>query len=117
MLTRWPDIFRLVKQASRAFKLNVDRIEPMTNMQVRYFADCDELDSKTHACAIRLRVHVIGKPKVGLKWATVVHYLAHELAHCKMFELYGPGHKHSRHFYQVMREVLDYWRSQGWEGF
>jgi len=114
-ITAWAEIYRMAAQAERRFDLAVESIEPLTHMKARFFGDCTP-PTETHNCIIRLRVHQINRPTKALSWAKLVNVLAHELAHVWCFKVYGE-HRHGRYFYGFKREILDYWRLQGWRGF
>ena len=92
----WKELDELAHKAATKFGIRKTfELRPVTHPRARHFGQCSRNG------VIWLRVHRLGNPKRSLARSTILHTLAHELAHMVKW-VHGTKHK------ELTREILDY---------
>lgn len=114
----WKDIHEVADAVCKHFGLSYGRILPETRMQAHHYGECRPCDKCCNADHInevncnekdlRIRIHQLNKPRVPLATKTILHTLAHELAHLREWN-HGPKHD------QFERDIIDYMMELGYE--
>jgi hypothetical protein len=114
----WREIHEIADKVCEHFGLSYGRILPETRMRARHYGECwpcqkcinDERVDETNCNEkiIYIRVHQVNRPRRPLAASTILHTLAHELAHLRVWR-HGPA------FDQMERDILDYMLELGYE--
>ena len=115
----WKEIHDIANAVCEEFELTYGKIVPETRMRVRHFGECRSCDrcytneSIDHTrCGekiLAIRIHQLNKPYEPLSRATILHTLAHELAHLSP-GLFGHGKEHR----ELMKEILAFIKEEGY---
>lgn len=100
-ITLWRDLERLAGATRKKFRLKQYELQPLTLMRrgaFGYYSDNG---------VILLRVHQLNRPRRPLARSTILHTLAHELAHLRTW-------RHGRDHATFAREIWDWWKEEGW---
>ena len=93
-ITLWKELDELAHKAATKFGIRKTfELRPVTHPRARHFGQC------SRGGVIMLRVHRLGNPRRPLARSTILHTLAHELAHMLKWE-HGPKHQ------ERTREIL-----------
>jgi len=114
----WKEIHEIADKVCKHFGLSYGKILPETRSRVRYYGECspcqkcintehiDEINCNEKI--LYLRVHQLNNPRRALAAKTILHTLAHELAHLSVWN-HGPDHR------QMERDILDCMFELGYE--
>lgn len=99
-VTLWRELHAMADAAAHEFSFRYERIEPTQSMRKQKFGECfaDKV--------IAIRVHTLGRPTHALTRQTIVHTLAHELAHLKEWD-HGKKHR------ELTKRILKFWKKEG----
>lgn len=111
----WRDIIEVSNKVCRKFDLTYGKIEPCTSRRYHDFGEaaaCDRCYNSEHIniahCKekiIKIRIHQLNRPNAPLKTSTILHTLAHELAHLRQWE-HGKAHRaFTKEIIQFMQEL------------
>lgn len=114
----WKEIHEIADAVCKHFGLTYGKILPERNMRAQHYGECRPCNKCCNASHINeincrekvlsIRIHQLNRPKVPLATRTILHTLAHELAHLREWN-HGPKHR------QFEREILDYMLELGYE--
>lgn len=102
-ITLWRDILDISEKVAKKFNLTYGKIQALTEPRAHYYGNCSACPRCVKAnhidpenCRekiIKIRLHVLKNKKKALSQRTILRTLAHELAHCKIWN-HGPEHDH-----------------------
>jgi len=114
----WRDIIEISQKVCRKYNLQYGQILPCTSKRYRDYGEASPCDRcynskkiKEENCnekVIKIRIHQLNRPNRPLHTSTILHTLAHELAHLNHWE-HGKKHR------EFMKEVIDYIDSLGYD--
>jgi hypothetical protein len=112
----WRDIHEIADRVCKEFGLKYGKILPETRKQARHYGECRACDKCSNAehidernCSdkiLYIRTHRLNSRK-PLTTSTILHTLAHELAHLDVWE-HGKTHR------ALVEEITDYIRGLGY---
>ncbi len=115
----WKEIHDIANTVCVAFGLSYGKIVPETRMRVRHFGECMSCDrcynnegvDYTHCGEkiLAIRIHQLNKPNKPLSRATIIHTLAHELAHLPP-GLFGHGKEHK----ELTQDIITFIKDEGY---
>mgnify|MGYP005852299179 CR=1 FL=1 len=114
----WKDIHQIAEAVCKRFDLTYSKIVPEINMRAKHYGQCrpckkccdsefiNEVNCKEKV--IYLRLHQLNDARKPLSTRTILHTLAHELAHLREWN-HGAKHR------QFETDILDYMLDLGYE--
>ncbi len=115
----WKEIHDIANSVCTEFGLTYGKIVPETRMRVRHFGECRACDRCYHnegidptRCGekiLAIRIHQISNPNRTLSRSTILHTLAHELAHLAP-GLFGHGKEHK----YLMKDIVAFIKDKGY---
>lgn len=117
----WKEIHDIADAVCTEFELTYGKIVPETRMRVKHFGECRPCDrcwanegvdhTNCGEKILSIRIHQLNKPNTPLSRFTIIHTLAHELAHLPPGTiLYGHGKEHT----QLTDDILIFIRDEGY---
>ncbi len=114
----WKEIHEIADKVCKHFGFSYGKIVPETRKLTKHYGECRACPACQNADHIEdahckdkilyIRVHQLNNPKRPLATRTILHTLAHELAHLRVW-YHGPEHR------QLQQDVLHYMVELGYE--
>jgi len=113
----WKDIHEIAQAVCRYYNLSYGRIVPETRKQARHYGECrpcEKCFNSEHIDEVNcnekilyIRIHHLNDPRKALATSTILHTLAHELAHLKCW-------KHGSEHRAFEREIVEFIKDLGY---
>ncbi len=115
----WKEIHDIANAVCTEFGLTYGKIVPETRMRTRHFGECTACDRCSanrgvdeENCSekiLAIRIHQLKRPNLPLSRFTIIHTLAHELAHL------APGlFRHGREHKELMKDIVFFIKQEGY---
>lgn len=116
----WREVHEISDAVCAHFGWSYGKIVPVTQPRARYYGECEPCDKcfntehidekNCNEKILHIRVHQLSNPRKALASRTIIHTLAHELAHLGVWA-HGPAHR------KMEREVVELIRELGYDLF
>jgi hypothetical protein len=113
----WKDIHEIAQKVCKEFDLTYGKIVPETRKLAKHYGECRPCDKCQNAehinernCSEKvlwIRIHQLDRPRVALATRTILHTLAHEMAHLRQWD-HGKDHR------SFQEEILEFIRGLGY---
>ena len=113
----WKQIHEIAQKVCKHYGLSYGTIVPETRKQTKHYGECrpcDKCSKSKHIDEVNcnekilyIRIHQLNKPRVALAPSTILHTLAHELAHLQEWN-HGADHR------AFQDEIIEFMRKKGY---